>query len=147
MALSASAALQGGYKTKLLHGSDIPEKLDGVIVKVLKIRPAPQTFRSPYILDFTEPLPYGCSSWGLNMTNTAILAEKVGDDLEAVNGKRVYLKKFRVENPQTGETVWSLNIERVEGERKTPAKAAKAKPDKGKQPRSAEGIRDADVPF
>jgi len=149
MPLSASSALQGGLKNPLLHGSDIPAKFDGVVARVDKVRLAPANFKAPFIIDFAEPLPYGCKSWAVNQTNVAILAEKIGDDLEALNGKRIYLKKILVDNPATNETVFSLNVAKVEGEKAPPAKKIDTKAKKAKDAKTAtvEGISEKDLPF
>lgn len=148
MPLSANTALSGGLKNTLLHGSDIPAKFDGVVARVKEIRQAPANFRAPFIIDFAEPLPYGCRSWPINMTNTAILAEKIGDDLSVITGKQIYLKKIKVENPQTGEEVYSLTIGKVEGEKaaKVDTKATKGKKS-AKEARTVEGISEKDLPF
>jgi hypothetical protein len=149
VSLLASSALQGGLKNPLLHGSDVPAKFEGVAARVEKIRIAPTTFKAPFIIDFAEPLPYGCKSWAVNQTSVAVLAEKIGDDLEVLNGKRIYLKCCQAENPQTGEIVRSLCVGKVEGERATPARKVdvKAKKIDAKQQKTLEGINEKDLPF
>lgn len=150
MPLSASETLQGsgGLKNPLLHGSDIPKQFDGVVVKVKLVRKGPANFKAPFIIDFDEPLPYGCKSWAMNITNVAIAAEKIGDDLEKLQGRRIYLKKVKVDNPASGEVVDSLNIAKIEGEKaprvdtKPEKKAAREKP-----PKIAEGITEKELPF
>lgn len=151
MALHHSAKTATGQQNagKLLHGSDIPKQFDGVVVKVKAIREAPANFRSPYIVDFAEPLPYGCKAWGVNWTNAEIISQKIGDDLEAIIGKRMFLKKVRVNNPATDEEVWSLMVAKIEGERAAESKvsaAGKTKKDV-KASKIAEGVSEKDLPF
>lgn len=149
MALSASETLQGqgGLKNPLLHGSDIPKQFEGVLIRVKAIRKSPANFKAPFIVDFEEPYPYGCKSWAMNSTNVAIAAEKIGDNLEKLVGKKMYLKCITTNNPATEETVRSLNIGRIEGERVARIDTVAKKKSDGKKAKTCEGISEKDLPF
>ncbi len=148
MALSINDSIgNNSTKQRLLHGSDVPKQFDGVVVKVKEVRKAPANFNSPFIIDFAEPLPYGCQSWALNVTNAVILSRKIGDDLEAINGRRLYLKKIQVNNPATGELVTSLEVSKVEGEKAPKVDTTAKKAKDAKPPKVSEGIKESDLPF
>jgi len=142
-----NADSDGGLKQKLLHGSDIPKQFDGVVVKVKTVRDSPANFNAPFILDFDEPFPYGCKSWAMNMTNAAIAASKVGDDPDALIGKRIYLKIIMTDNPKTGDVVRSLTIAKIEGEKAARVDTTAKKPKLEKAPKTSEGITEKDLPF
>lgn len=124
-----------GQQRGLLKGSDLVEhKKTFIDVDVEGIREAPESWTSPYIIDFQEPV-LGKDSMSLNTVNSRklraqILEERQVDDLEQIAGGKLRLVLKETNNPQTGQATQGLRISKIRlGE----------KPDLG--------ITDDDVPF
>jgi ABC-type multidrug transport system ATPase subunit len=108
---------KGGEGRTLLHGSDIPKKVNSVTIVVEGIREAPKSFKSICILDFAKPV-HECESWAVNKTNMRALLEKFGltdeDELNDLSvkmkGKKISLGVAIVNNPQSGKMVRSLFV-------------------------------------
>jgi len=110
MGWSDKRKTKGGGKP-LLHGSDLPAKVNSVTVKVKECREAPENFGAFYILDFAEPV-YETEGWAVNKTNGDKLAELFGDDWpEKIAGKKITLAKLMVNNPQTKKPTQSLFVQ------------------------------------
>lgn len=113
MTLSASELLEkAGGGAPLLHGSDLPRGQTKVVIKVTGVREAPDGFNSPLILDIEEV--YEKEAWAVNKTNLKAIAEKYGDDVEKLVGKRIPLHVALVNNPKTKKMTRSLFVEPVE---------------------------------
>ena len=107
----------------MLHGSDLPDKVDRVTIVCAELREPPAKFKSLGIIDLEKPL-YEKESWAVNSTNLSILAVKFGvmeenDDLnavdfadvaEAVKGKKITLQKVYVNDPSKNKSVPSLQV-------------------------------------
>jgi hypothetical protein len=108
---------KGADAPPLLHGSDLPKKVDSVVIIVKEIRTAPDNFSSIAIIDFTKPV-YEKESFAVNKTNMRALMEKLdipGDaemyDLnEELAGKKITLTKVMVNNPKTNKMGPSLFV-------------------------------------
>jgi hypothetical protein len=99
-----------GESGELINSSYIP--LDGtktVTAVVAAIRPAPDGFNAPAIIDFRKPL-FGKSSWAVNKSNMKLLIKFYGDDETKLVGQRIRLELIKVRNPQTGALVSSLAV-------------------------------------
>lgn len=120
-----AAAERGGGSQNLLHGSDLPEKMRQIQIKIVEAREAPKTFRSAIILEFEElkALP-GKTALALNTTNTQILAETLGDDYDGWPGAIVMLTRVAQRNPQTGQATWGMAVTDARGYQ-SPKKAKK----------------------
>jgi hypothetical protein len=105
----------------MLHGSDLPQKVNSVTITVRELREAPANFNSPAIIDLAEPV-YGKEAFAVNMTNLRRLAALVGfndpdtADFEEVRARVVKRKKFKlavalVNNPKIGKLTRSLFFE------------------------------------
>jgi len=92
----------------LLKGSSLPAKVNEVSVKVLAVREAPEGFSSPIILDIEEV--YQCQGIPLNLTNMKRLAEIVGDDLEAAQGRTFQFQRITTNNPKTKQKAFGLKL-------------------------------------
>lgn len=107
----------------MLHGSDLPDKVDRISIICAELREPPAKFKSLGIIDLEKPL-YEKESWAVNSTNLAILAVKFGvmeenDDLNAVDfadvakavkGKKITLQKVYVNDPSKNRSVPSLQV-------------------------------------
>jgi len=99
----------------LLHGSDVPAKVNSVIVTCKELRSAPKDFKSIAILDFTKPV-YGCEAWAVNKTSIKLLLERFGltdeDEISDLShkmaGKKITLGIAMANNPKTGKMVRTL---------------------------------------
>jgi len=120
--------------TPLLHGSDLSAKQSFITVTCTGIRPAPDGFNSPAIMDF-EPVKIKEKEFGaiaLNKSNIRAIKELVGDiDVDDLYAE-VTFTKVPVRNPKTGEETWGLRITHVDLKKRP---KGKRKPD------------DEDVPF
>lgn len=125
-AKDALANRPAGSGANLLKGSDLPAKTERITVKALDIRKAPSNFNSPYLLDITCSIP-GKTSFPLNISNIQALAELLGDNLEAVRGREVTLRKYLTRNPQQNKMAFGLVVEKVSGKTLAPKPAAKPK--------------------
>jgi hypothetical protein len=100
----------------MLRGQDIPRAVNQVKIKVKEMREAPNSFKSPYILDLAEPV-HDREAFAVNITNLRALAELSGQDAETadvdkvckwVAGKTLTLYAVMTNNPQTKKMVRSL---------------------------------------
>lgn len=102
----------------LLHGSDLPKKVNTVTIIVADIRTGPDNFNSIAIIDLAKEV-YGCMAWAVNKTNMDRLLERARlddscemEDLAAkLKGKKLVLKTALVNNPQTKKMGPSLFID------------------------------------
>jgi hypothetical protein len=105
----------------MLHGSDLPQKVNSVTITVRELREAPANFNSPAIIDLAEPV-YGKEAFAVNMTNLRRLAALVGfndpdtADFQQVRERVLKRKKFKlaialVNNPKIGKLTRSLFFE------------------------------------
>jgi len=151
MSVSVKDALDRGRSdresTKLMRGSDLSNKQQTIIIRVIDVRESPMGFKSPIILDH-HPVLEGCEAFPLNITNLEILGEKVGDDLSVLIGRAIVLRKYLTRNPQTKQTAYGLLVEAVEGvdvdHTGKPIKAAgkgKAKPVLKRKPESGKTLK------
>lgn len=101
----------------LLHGSDVPAKINTVTVVCKELRAAPDNFNSIAIMDFAKPV-YECEAWAVNKTNVRALLEKfrMTEDAEIeelsakIAGKKITLNVVTVNNPQTKKMTRSLFV-------------------------------------
>ena len=98
-----------GEAGELINSSDIPAGTKTVNIVVAALRPSPDEFNAPAIIDF-EKATFGKSSWAVNKTNMKMLIKLFGDDEAKLVGKKIRLDVIMVRNPQTGEVVPSLAV-------------------------------------
>ena len=111
-----AAAARGGGSQNLLHGSDLPDKMRQIQIKIVEAREAPEQFRSALILEFEElkAIP-GKTAFALNSTNTQILAEMLGDNYDGWPGAIIMLTRVAQRNPQTNQATWGLAVTDARG--------------------------------
>lgn len=115
MGKSIGSMSKGSGGPPLLHGSDVPQKVTSIKIKVKELREAPENFNSAAIIDLSEPV-YECEAFALNITNLKALAKLNGGDdnmdfdtlANKVRGKSFILHIGMVNNPQTKKMVRSL---------------------------------------
>jgi hypothetical protein len=98
-----------GPNGALLKGSDLPEGTQSVTVVIAGIRPSPESFTAPAIMDFKKPV-FGKTGIALNKTNLKKLIELYGPDEKALVGKKIKLVVVMGDNPQTHESVPTLRV-------------------------------------
>jgi hypothetical protein len=98
-----------GQAGNLLKGSDIPARVKSIKVVVDQIRPAPDGFTAPAIIDFKTEV-YGANAWAVNKTNLKAIMKHFGDDEKKLRGKKITLDVISVRNPQSGDVVPSLAV-------------------------------------
>ena len=103
----------------MLHGSDLPTKVNSVTIICRGLRQAPAQFKSPAIMDFQKDI-YEKSCMAINLTNLRILASLAGFDEDETDsadfdiiakkceGKKFSLVKTLVMNPQLNKMTPSL---------------------------------------
>ena len=103
----------------MLHGSDLPAKVNSVTIICRELREAPAQFKSPAIMDFGKPV-YDKQCMAVNLTNLRILASLAGfseDEADSADfdviakkcdGKKFTLVKTLVMNPKLGKMTPSL---------------------------------------
>lgn len=100
----------------MLRGQDIPKTLSQIKIKVKEMRAAPDSFKSPFIIDLVDPV-HGREAFAVNITNLRALAELSGQDPETadvdkvckwVAGKTLTLHASMTNNPSTKKMVRSL---------------------------------------
>lgn len=103
----------------MLHGSDLPAKVNSVTIICKELREAPKQFNSPAIMDFEKPV-YEKLSMAINLSNLRILAQLAGfseeesdsADFEVIARKAAKKKytliKVPVMNPKLNKVTPSL---------------------------------------
>jgi hypothetical protein len=102
-------ARSNGQAGNLLKGSDIPARVKSLKIVVEAIRPAPDGFTAPAIIDFKTEV-YGANAWAVNKTNLKAIMKHFGDDEKKLRGKKITLDVISVRNPQSGDVVPSLAV-------------------------------------
>lgn len=102
-------ARSNGQAGNLLKGSDVPARVKSIKIVVDQIRPAPDGFTAPAIIDFKIEV-YGANAWAVNKTNLKAIMKHFGDDEKKLRGKKITLDVISVRNPQTGDVVPSLAV-------------------------------------
>jgi hypothetical protein len=102
-------ARSNGSTGNLLKGSDIPSRVKSVKIVVEAIRPAPDGFTAPAIIDLKTEV-YGANAWAVNKTNLKAIMKHFGDDEKKLRGKKITLDVISVRNPQSGDVVPSLAV-------------------------------------
>ena len=103
--LSAKDALKkGGQGGILLKGSLTPMKMKQFDVKVIGVRPAPESFNTAVILDIEEI--FGATSWAPNKTCLKLLAATLSsDNLEELEGATIKLMLTMARNPKASNAL------------------------------------------
>lgn len=94
-------AKKNGDAGNLLHGTDVPKKTSRFAVKITGVRPAPEQFNGPSILDIDET--FGCNAWAVNKTNHKALMELFDDDEKKMVGKKLWLEVVSMKNPSSNK--------------------------------------------
>jgi hypothetical protein len=102
-------ARSNGQAGNLLKGSDVPARVKSIKIVVDQIRPAPDGFTAPAIIDFKAEV-YGANAWAVNKTNLKAIMKHFGDDEKKLRGKKITLDVISVRNPQSGDVVPSLAV-------------------------------------
>ncbi len=102
-------ARSNGQAGNLLKGSDLPARVKSLKIVVDQIRPAPDGFTAPAIIDFKTEV-YGANAWAVNKTNLKAIMKHFGDDEKKLRGKKIKLDVISVRNPQSGDVVPSLAV-------------------------------------
>jgi len=102
-------ARSNGQAGNLLKGSDVPARVKSLKIVVDQIRPAPDGFTAPAIIDFKTEV-YGANAWAVNKTNLKAIMKHFGDDEKKLRGKKITLDVISVRNPQSGDVVPSLAV-------------------------------------
>jgi hypothetical protein len=104
--LDSRSTGEGG---EMINSSDIPAETKTVNIVVAALRPSPEEFNAPALIDLKTPV-FGKSIWPVNKSNLKALMRLFGDDETKLAGKRIKLEVIMVRNPQTGEVVPSLAV-------------------------------------
>lgn len=100
----------------MLRGQDVPRSVSKLKIKVKELREAPQSFKSPFIIDLAEPV-HEREAFAVNITNLRALATLVGLDPDTadvevlankIKGKTFDLHVTMTNNPSTKKMVRSL---------------------------------------
>lgn len=93
----------------LLKGSHLADAgLEWIVVHVTSARKAPETFRSPWILDIQPVL--GQNSFPVNVSNAKILLGELHTPVEQTAGRELILATVNVNNPETGAATVGLQV-------------------------------------
>ena len=129
-------AHKGTEGARLLHGSDLPRKLSGIILDCTAIRVAPDNFNSPAIMDF-KPVEFSgveYAALALNKTNLKVIIELLGEEveIETLSGKASFTR-ILVNNPQTKQPTHGLLLTgfKVSGAKRPKAGPASRRGGKG----------------
>lgn len=101
----------------MLHGSDVPSKVNKLTVVCKELREAPKNFKSVAIMDFAAPV-YEKEAMAINITNYRMLATIAGfdepdnadfDEIAAkLKNKKLKLQVALANNPDINKMVRSL---------------------------------------